>query len=292
MLMRSPFAIGLILIGSVLQAQPPMPFPQGSAEWTIYYWAFSGPPGDPYEDLATTYSIIGDSSIGGVAYRSLASSGGSFSDLLVRDDNGKWFFIPEGEQIEYLLYDFTVVAGDTITINNPFHPEFLQVPMPVQLIVQSIIMDTVIGRRVWDMRYAEDPFYQYGLWIEGIGSTSGLTGINSYLDGGYHLKCFQENGIMIYPYPASVACETALTIERPFDQDEVVVFPSPASDLVEIRSVKKIHEVILTDMAGRRSEMTLNDHVLDVSSFPAGIYVIQIIDRDQRMHSAKLVVER
>ncbi len=290
--MRSLFAIGLILIGSVLRAQPPMPFPQGSAEWTIYYWAFSGPPGDPSEGLTTTYSIIGDSTIGGVAYRSLASSGGSFNDLLVRDDNGKWFFIPEGEQTEYLLYDFTAVAGDTITINNPFHPEFSQGPMPVQLIVQSISMDIVIGRRMWDMRYAEDPFYPYGLWIEGIGSTNGLTGIHSYLDVAYYLKCFQENGDMIYPYPAAVACETALSVDEPSKQNEIAVHPSPASNQVRISSDIPIDQVIVTDLSGRRSHVPWKENVLDVSSLPAGIYVIKIIDRDQRMHSAKLVVER
>ncbi len=290
--MRSFLAICALLIGSRSQAQPPMPFPQGTADWTIYYRAFSGPPGDPSEGLATTYSIAGDSTIGGVAYRSLASSGGSFNDLLVRDDDGQWFFIPEGEQTEYLLYDFTASAGDTITVNNPFSPEFSPFQMPVQLVVGAITMDTTIGRRIWDMRYAEDPFYQYGLWIEGIGSTSGLTGINSYLDGGFNLKCFQENGDMVYPYPASVACETALSVDEPSKQNEIAVHPSPASNQVRISSDIPIDQVIVTDLSGRRSHVPWKENVLDVSSLPAGIYVIKIIDRDQRMHSAKLVVER
>ena len=266
-----------------------MPFPQ-DAEWSVNLVSMGE------FSAFGSYGVIGDTLIGGKSYRRIAFCNMALFDPSIanyhsalRDSIGRWYVIPADASDEYLLYDFRGEIGDTVTVQNPFLQNGFD--DPVQLVVVSIDTNEFEGpeRRTWQL----ESFVGWDeYWYEGIGSYNGLFHHLAFIsDAGHALVCFHENDSLVYQFQGFSNCEWTTDIAKNFEP-QYELHPSPASNQVKIDLDVPIEQVIVTDLSGRRSHVPWKESVLDVSSLPAGIYVIKIIDRDQRIHSAKLVVER
>jgi len=74
-----------------------------------------------------TLMIQEDTTINSFVYKSIYVTKDSIFDPLiakyfcaVREIDNKWYFIPENQTKEFMLYDFNVQKGDVVTINNPW----------------------------------------------------------------------------------------------------------------------------------------------------------------------------
>jgi hypothetical protein len=74
-------------------------------------------------------------------------------------------------------------------------------------------------------------------------------------------------------------------------EDEVVMFPNPASDMVEI-NISFIDEVEVFNLLGERiCHIKANREAvkLDVSDYPAGVYIVQV-KQLKNLYFEKLIV--
>ena len=103
-----------VILPTICNAQPPLPFPTGDAHWTVN----SVDMGNSFPDRI--YATMGDTLINGILYEKLGwveNTGLPFDpvDLTyygsIHDEDGRWLYIPSGDNSEYTLYDFTGVQG-------------------------------------------------------------------------------------------------------------------------------------------------------------------------------------
>ena len=83
----------------------------------------------------------------------------------------------------------------------------------------------------------------------------------------------------------------SVTVKVKNFEDEVVMFPNPASDMVEI-NISFIDEVEVFNLLGERICHIKANHEavnLDVSKFPAGIYIVQV-KQMKNFYVGKLIV--
>ncbi len=284
--MRLLFILCFAITTPVL-AQPPMPFPEANAQWSVN--AVNMGVFQPYG----SYGIVGDTLIDSLIYRKIAFSNSTLFDITsstyhsaMRDDDGKWYAIPQSENTEYLLYDFTGEVGDTIIVNNPFEPS-----QPAPLVVISI--DTLeyesLQRRTWIL---ETSFGWQEYWYEGIGSWTGLFHhITFAMDFGHVLVCFHENDWLIHQKEDFINCESTVGIAAVYVGVKPIFAPNPASGVVHIHHDMRPIRTMIIDASGRLVLDASDVREIDVRLLPLGIYLVRIMDHDHRTHTAKLIVE-
>lgn len=186
------------------------PLVTASKSWTIKT-CFSG---------ACTYDgyyALGDTVIYGSNYTYLNGYHYNKKFLLREDLARQQVFMMiniSGDFNEYLIYDFSLLPGDSIYLENPISPA---INSKGYYTVDSILSKSYHGvsRRFFYLS-ANDPssFHPYAEWIEGIGSTAmintpGVAGDSVKLA---ELTCVIENGLQIYSRRANDSCSIAANI--------------------------------------------------------------------------------
>lgn len=281
-------------------AQPPLPFPTGDVRWTVN----SIQMGASYP--STTYVTMGDSTFNGFTYRKIGrvenmGSPWQPEDLIycgnLRDDSGRWLFVPSWSAEEYPLFDFTGVVGDTVSMHNPG-----TTVDPVDYVVQAIsTVATLAGeRRMWTLQPPEYPgFDEY--FIEGIGSTYGLFGHGIFLfDVGSQLVCMEQNGELIYRIPEAESCLYLSTNTSDLENDlQIAISPNPANEEIRLglpQTDLTTATISLHDALGRSVPVGLErsgqNMILDVSRLPTGLYTVTVSAPGLPVTSARVMVER
>lgn len=256
---------------------------------------------------STTYSTMGDSTFNGFTYRKigrLQNMGAPWQpeDLTytgsIRDEGGRWLFVPVDSEQEYTLVDLSGEIGDTVTIHNPFSTD-----VPVDYVVDGIntVLPAADERRMWTLSPPEYPGFQ-DHFIEGIGSTYGLFGHAIFLsDVGSQLVCMEQDGELIYRIPEAESCYYLYTglaerIAVPF----LRVMPNPARDQVTLTvadGTLHVGDLSLYDALGRVLDLKSlvgngTELHLDLSSLPDGLYTVCLAKPDQPLVHVRLVVQR
>ncbi|MDD2799173.1 MAG: T9SS type A sorting domain-containing protein [Bacteroidales bacterium] len=118
----------------------------------------------------------------------------------IRETKGKWHYLPNGEKKEFILYDFSLVVGDTLSINF-FYPYSEDVKK-----LQVIEVDSVYHNGEYRKRIGLGEYNKFSKpvvtirWFEGIGSDQGLfynpPGIVDLND--FELICYHHNSDLVY----------------------------------------------------------------------------------------------
>ncbi len=183
--------------------------------------------------------------------------------------------------VEYLIYDFELVKGDTLELGNPLFPTN----------TTSVIVDTIyieyIGlkdRDVIMLRDLNDNTTE--LWVEGIGSMAGLdkSGYQT-LDIeniNFELLCFNEFDTLKYQDANYSTCYFAPSSITENYLSDIVVYPNPASAHVQVKSLKsKVKSIEIYDIYGKAIIIPLLRRVggvftYNTSSLQRGIYFMKI----------------
>lgn len=67
-------------------------------------------------------------------------------------------------------------------------------------------------------------------------------------------------------------------------ENELAVYPNPASEFVYIKSKSKIQSMEIFDMSGRKIATTINDNKISVSKLQPGTYQVHIISENKAHH--------
>ncbi|MFD1551249.1 hypothetical protein DNU06_12990 [Putridiphycobacter roseus] len=210
----------------------------------------------------------------------------------VRQQNDTWLFIPKGNTQAYLLYDFDVVVGDTINVDNPWASG------PVQSLITSI--DSVLIQGGYRDRLHLDAvgggFPE--VWIAGIGSSNGLFYSGYYIfDYGFQLMCFHENDSLKYMNAPNNDCNyQTVGIEEVENSPYWSVYPNPVSDSFEIKiaaDLLKIKSIKIYDNQGRMIRQIRPMEISNVNKIEgidSGLYLVSVVFQDNEISTKKVVV--
>jgi len=281
------------------------PFPDSNATWNI-----SGlvPWNCPFNvDYYETLSILisGDTAIGNYNYHKLntpyidrsCAQGGLHPQGYVgafREDTSarKIFFVQPLDSSENLLYDFTMVVGDTV---KGFLSSYWAC-LPYAQIVNSIDSTLVGGsyRKRWIIGTGWFKF------IEGIGSTAGLLDhVCEIIDGPItSLLCFSQNGIVLYPSNAWM-CNVITGIEsvKGNAENQISISPNPFHSEAKLQNVNwgacrmKIYNTIGV-LIREEKILNLTSYTLHRDGLNDGLYFYELRTSSAEMiATGKFIIE-
>ena len=80
--------------------------------------------------------------------------------------------------------------------------------------------------------------------------------------------------------------------ELNLDTKEIILYPNPAQNLVNIDGLDGFFTVAIYDLSGRRVTFAENEHTIDVNHLDPGLYLVDIRDEDgNSLYAKKLVKE-
>lgn len=175
------------------------PLPSLCDEWHMLVPGFSW----PYKDYTYMHHLANDTLIGGQHYVQLESNEtGTFAyEGAMRESESKVYYIPAGSTHEYLLYDFNVQVGDTLTnlwIGG-------QESEYEQGLIRDIIVEDIEGTapsRKFYISFTYDYWQGMFRWIEGVGLNEGPAGWyyvpGTPVDPTPEILCAYKDGKRVY----------------------------------------------------------------------------------------------
>lgn len=202
---------------------------------------------------------------------------------------------------EELLYDFSLMPGDTFLINNG------------EMVLDSIT-DYVDNRL--DCFGAEPEFgidslkvFYFNstntaslntIWIEGIGSLTGILDPDFSWVGGFsgvtllcHNKGSGEN-VFFYNYCNAFddPCDLVVATQEPAHKWNIQIYPNPVKEQLFIQLPEPLtgSTIKIYSLQGKEALVT-TDVSIDMAAFPQGIYIIAVFQEGQLVGSHKVVRE-
>jgi hypothetical protein len=201
--------------------------------------------------------------------------GEPFTVALLREDvaEEKIYIYEDGQ--EYLLYDFGVEVGETITIRS--------VNSSVDITITNVSEIEINGVSRKIISYAQGEWF-VGDYTEGIGSRYGLIDFATAQITDYSpwLTCYYENGELIWDNTLDkLSCNSVSNIEES-EILELAVFPNPTAEELFINFSDNVSGQILFqvfDTAGKlvleKKENVTSVIRLDVSTLSTGNYTVK-----------------
>jgi hypothetical protein len=190
----------------------------------------------------------------------------------IREDLGikKTYFLPKYTQDEILLYDFSLALGDVINLK-------LFGDLDYDFTVTNIDSIVYMGQK--RLKITLFSKYTWFDWIEGIGSIQGFLYAN-YFEG--TLLCLTSNSGLLYKNDAGYDDCIITLLDNINDepiQNEVKIYPNPASDYIRIEKDKTIVSIKILDLYGHILSQYKPDQksfVVPLSNMDKGFYLINI----------------
>lgn len=276
------FATFLLLFYKTIYAQPYVPFLNNST-WNVTVVGFTG---------ASNYIInpAVDVVIGGYTYKKFADPIFS-TDVYLREDVAEKKVYRRVGNSDELLYDFSKVVSNTITLPNGNTYTLI-----------SITNVTVNGgtRRRFNF---DNGFFGFN-WIEGVGS--GNHPLKPYYelvsDPYIYVTCSAQNGALVYNHGTAnggtpTDCSmlgmddlTALT-------NKITFYPNPFKTELTINSELNLENVTLKlynslgQMVNEIENISGQQFVLNRANLTSGLYFIQLLQNDKLVQTHKIVIE-
>jgi hypothetical protein len=201
--------------------------------------------------------------------------------LIMYSDSNKVYNFFENEF--YVLYDFNLQAGDTLTIQDTTkYRGFGDSNTLFQVVVDSNVVKSINGYSLRHLYTSPVELSDLGFRtiIEKIGSLHNLLGESVIISpGGYpgYMRCYKDKEIDF----TSEYCELISNISKLDKNLNTKCFPNPTQDYLNINSNDKIESISIYNLSGQalinieNKEIT-NDHKIDIRNLKSGIYYISI----------------
>lgn len=241
------------------------------------------------------------------------------------------FLFNSTDTTEFLLYDFSLNMGDTVSIyefsntNKLFKINMIRVedvalfhttntnnhPISYSNTDSMQIMENEDYRRRILMRMSDIDFYYYNnvtVWTEEIGSVHGLT--RHFLDdlqtadgGFWSLLCYtNENELLLStPWNIDNNCFYIDGVNIKENENECGIFklyPNPSSKIIKIESVENTDlsncKIELINIVGKSVYSTdfHNSIELDISPYPNGFYFVKITQHNKPLFYRKVIIQK
>jgi len=280
-----------VISSNSLIAQSFIEFPDSNTSWIMAYqedydYNFQ------IEYSNASYFDMGDTIINGFKYRKAYENSGFDVTYLAayrKVSADTIMIVPKDSSTEFLLYDFSIHEGDTITVYSykQYYGGGL-VTIPCAYINDSVLLN--------DNLFKEFVFNGLGLWYSGIGGLGGpfSTDYLPYLGGYPFIQCVTIDGNIVFnPYNQCFAVG--------LNQEDVElgfqISPSPASSYINIvyTAEHKANLTITNAYGIAVKQLTLypyfKNRIVYVDDLAEGIYLVTLREGD-RVSSEKIIVQR
>ena len=268
------------------------PFPDSKASWSgIFYQQGNC---DPPNYCPSELVLQGDTLINSKTYHKIYFRNNSYRFFYggYREENKRIYFYKQQYGYEYLLYDFNITVGDTVSVDCNLGAD----TMFYKLIVESV--DSVL---LPDAKYRREINLYGGVkWIEGIGSTFGLLSPGFSCTTcicGSQLVCFRQNDSLFYLNESMVPCfsfnsvDEVINIPQPSN-----ISPNPFTTSAQITFPQSCHHISLAvyDIQGKlmlqNQYAGCNQIQLNRSGLSNGMYFLKLMLDDKWVETKKIVV--
>lgn len=264
-------------------------FPENDVTWQGVTYGIAGP--IPYRQ-----ALCGDTLINGQTYNKLYGyyytvEGELIEEYLVgtRVSGPRVWCLESGATEEKLLYDFSLEAGDQISL------EYIGLPGEVTIKVAESSTIDVGGHDVKVLHFVPTQGIDES-WIEGIGSTKGpLFRAFTAIDANSNLNCFRKEGDLTYRTVPEVECnftndcQIINSLDGELMSASYALFPTiissefqfvnPNSNPIEL-------EIFSADGQIVKAYPQLNEgvHHLSIENLPSGFYIAALRESNKNIY--------
>ncbi len=212
------------------------------------------------------------------------------SAFYLRTESNVVFWYHQNMKTEYVLYDFNLMVGDTLTI--PPAPMVDSSMAASHGETACAYVDSIAylsagndSLKTYYLNYdqaPDEPAYTFGDVIyEKIGSPQGFFPVATWMiiEGPGGIRCYQDNNLPPITF-TSKPCNYINSVDEAGIFSDIKIFPNPVGDYLTINiqdSRKKLSAVLLFSSGGKLIRRF--DPASDKFRFgeiPAGVYILQI----------------
>lgn len=279
------------------------PFPDSNAVWNVNYSLYWCNLFDPFNEQYS-YLIDGDTTINSTTYHKIISpfiektiptctsyvNRSGYKGCIRQDTTLKQvYLIPGSNNVEEILYDFSLQVGDTL---NGYL--FQSCPAIVVISIDSILIDNSFRKRWWVMpTFLESDSSSI---IEGIGFSIGLFEYSCiFIDGPTTLlTCFRQNGNTLYPN-FSTTCDIITTNSNiPELNSTFSFYPNPFHSTATFNSNTLKAKLKIYNTFGKIERIeTIISHSITINrnGLSDGIYFYQLVNENGLIANGKFIIE-
>lgn len=252
--------------------------------------------------LTDVYYTDGDTLVGGKNYKILDGYHYISRTFLLREEVAEQKvylnLVSPNNNVEYLLYDFSLNQGDIFEMKNPISP-FPRDGGP-------FVLDSIVNRTLQDGNDYRHFYFspapgntvstQNAVWVEGVGSLSMINAPGGYPDINEtgHLSCFFKNSEVFYANFDSIedCIPLYLGIEKN-NLNEVIISKQNNSNNCVLNNTQHVKSVVVYNISGKKLDVIPNNGenaiTIDLSRYQNGLYVILATGFGDTKKSFKIV---
>ena len=301
----------LLFIGSCHFAigQEFLPLPTAEVEWTRLHSIFGSTSAEPAPS-SYHYVPLGDTLIGNQVYTTLYVSGGKFfqeddatyAGSYYSDGPQTWYW-RAGATAPKLIMDISLLPGDTLKNIEIDCESWHDCPVFTVASLDTIYTEDGVSRRKLNINIHIESESRYAFsWMEGIGSTLGLFNEMECLQQSFltiepqcewSLLCFAQSGQLLYTDPIHYDGSCYVDgdpIGSTTNLDRAPIFnlyPNPAHHSITIEmlgvsgvAIQPYRIFSSTGQLFATGDIQGQNYLLDISSFPPGVYTIILPQRN------------
>lgn len=290
----------LLTFCTLVQAQKYVSFPTDSAEWRYEQYTVTSPIGPSYYTAKTYFS--GNTVINGTSYKMATSYPYNTTRAMVfRDDTldrKVYFMIVDSNYAghpgynlyqEYVLYDFNLLPGDTLSFSSPGGGSLNTIYVSS---VDSVVARGITRKRInFSSQISGMPYT--ASWVEGVGSMAEFLGpiADVYFESGSRLYCFKSHPSGAF-YEAGgfhqLDCSDYVG-EEEFELRPLKVYPSPAEDILMIENSKPFDLIQIYSLAGKLIYTERFSEKLNTEQLQPGMYFLRVSDGNRLVGQTRFV---
>lgn len=299
--------------GATINAQTYIPFPTDSAQWSVRHIYNNSQSANSLQ-----YKMKGDTLLNGITYHKIYfsldlayNSPNQTLHCFVREDTTKKVFVkyPEGSGIdtsEFMLYNFNVAVGDTVTIRLlNFTTDSIYKLAVSNISPYPTLVDT---RKYYKLQSVGPAFWScavFGLdWVEGMGAWFSpfyneipQWGCDS---AGYEISCFWHKGNYVL---GGTSCDYETGIgEINGSNYQSHVYPNPAQNSINFEVNFETKDLtnsylIITDIVGQQMSkynIAAKDFpvIINTEPYSNGIYFYSIYHNGVQKEAEKFIISK
>jgi len=221
---------------------------------------------------------------------------------LLREENGIVYKYDEQEEVDKILFDFTLEEGDTFNLYGSAYDSRMCTGFGTSLHGVELTVDTIEEIEIAGELRIVITFLEYTSfgniqWIEGIGNITGFDMLWGPPDtyGPYALVCFTTNGITYFFNGADSCDNTTLGIDE-FSNNNLILYPNPVTNksILQLPSEGYADTIRIFDLQGRLvKEMSIfTDYfIIDAMQYQSGLYFYQVFSAKELLKTDKFIVK-
>lgn len=194
-----------------------------------------------------------------------------------REENGKVYLKLKPNEEEFLIYDYSLLIGEKVSIGTSGFDYNLEV-----IGIDSITLNSGEKRKRLELAVVDDPLLTTH-WVEGLGSRFGTmdTRYTFILDCWLELNCyFYENEV---EYSLKDCMLSTDTKETKKEEPSIVLFPNPVQAVLNIANleVQAVKELTILNANGVQHGIgEIERPQVILGNLPSGLYFLQIDFKD------------